>query len=104
MAKYHFRAYVLIYARSYSKNRITKKYNIFFHPDYTVGPGISPDHALRLVGFTTGRESHPALKILFNLQPSKTYHAENVKGALSAIPRASPRRKYYGVLFTARQS
>ena len=35
---------------------------IFFHPDFTVGLGISPNHALRLVGFTTGRESHPALK------------------------------------------
>jgi hypothetical protein len=39
---------------------------IFFHPDYTVGFGISPNHALRLVGFTTGRDLHPALKILFN--------------------------------------
>ena len=38
----------------------------FFHPDYTVGFGVSPNHALRLVGYTTGRESHPALKIIFN--------------------------------------
>ena len=36
---------------------------IFFHPDCTVGFGVSPNHALRLVGCTTGRESHPALKI-----------------------------------------
>ena len=35
---------------------------VFFHPDYTVGFGIAPNHALRLVGYTTGRESHPALK------------------------------------------
>ena len=35
---------------------------IFFHPDCTVGPGISPDHASRLAGFTAGREFHPALK------------------------------------------
>ena len=34
----------------------------FSHPDYTVGSGISPDHALRLAGCTAGRESHPALK------------------------------------------
>ena len=40
---------------------------IFFHPDCTVGPGISPDHASRLAGFTAGRESHPALKISFCL-------------------------------------
>jgi hypothetical protein len=29
----------------------------------TVGFGVSPNHALRLVGFTTGRDLHPALKI-----------------------------------------
>ena len=40
---------------------------IFFHPDYTVGPGISPDHALRLAGCTAGRDLHPALKILYSL-------------------------------------
>ena len=31
----------------------------FFHPDCTVGPGVSPDHAakrLPLAGFTAGRE------------------------------------------------
>ena len=38
--------------------------HIFFHPDYTVGFGVTPNHALRLVGYTTGRESHPALKII----------------------------------------
>lgn len=37
-------------------------FRIFFHPDCTVGFGIAPNHALRLVGFTTGRELHPALK------------------------------------------
>ena len=48
-------------------------YAIFFHPDYTVGFGISPNHALRLVGCTTGREfpavmhDHPALKIFIEL-------------------------------------
>ena len=35
---------------------------VIFHPDFTVGLGISPNHALRLVGYTTGRELHPALK------------------------------------------
>ena len=35
---------------------------LFFHPDYTVGPGITPDHALRLAGFTAGGDLHPALK------------------------------------------
>ena len=41
---------------------------IFFHPDYTVGFGITPNHALRLVGCTTGGELHPALKIFIQLR------------------------------------
>jgi len=39
----------------------------FFHPDYTVGPGVSPDHAFRLAGCTAGRDSHPALKKCFSI-------------------------------------
>ena len=47
---------------------------VFSHPDYTVGSGISPNPAmlpsqhktwkaqLRLAGYTAGRESHPAPK------------------------------------------
>lgn len=39
---------------------------IFFHPDFTVGLGISPNHASAewhpLAGCTAGRELHPALK------------------------------------------
>ena len=38
--------------------------SIFFHPDCTVGTGITPVHAFRLAGFTAGGESHPALKML----------------------------------------
>jgi len=38
----------------------------FFRPDYTVGLGISPNHASAewhpLAGCTAGRELHPALK------------------------------------------
>ena len=38
----------------------------FFHPDYTVGLGVSPNPASAkwrpLAGCTAGRESHPALK------------------------------------------
>ena len=37
---------------------------IFFHPDYTVGFGLTPNHALRLAGYTAGRDFHPALKII----------------------------------------
>jgi len=42
----------------------TKSYsNIFFHPDYTVGPGITPDLPKRLAGFTAGKEFHLSPKI-----------------------------------------
>lgn len=40
---------------------------IFFHPDYTVGLGVSPNHALRLAGCTAGRDFHPALKIPYSV-------------------------------------
>ena len=33
----------------------------FFHPDYTVGTGVSPVQLAR-ADFTAGRELHPALK------------------------------------------
>jgi hypothetical protein len=42
----------------------------FFHPDFTVGSGVTPDPARdsALVGFTTDRElrspSHPAPKVI----------------------------------------
>jgi hypothetical protein len=47
-----------------NENRFIKA---FYHPDYTVGPGVSPDHALlALAGFTAGRDlaliPHPAPK------------------------------------------
>jgi hypothetical protein len=38
----------------------------FFHPDFTVGSGISPDHVRNqsaLAGCTAGRELHPAPKV-----------------------------------------
>ena len=51
---------------------------IFFHPDYTVGFGITPNPALsRSRTVTADRELHPALKILlygiFALQKAKTH-------------------------------
>jgi hypothetical protein len=44
---------------------------ILFHPDYTVGPGVTPDlltqgcvaTAVALAGYTAGEELHPALRI-----------------------------------------
>ena len=42
--------------------------SIFFHPDYTVGFGITPNPAAaRLAGYTADREFHPALKIAISL-------------------------------------
>ena len=39
---------------------------IFFHPDFTVGTGITPVRRMALADFTAGGELHPALKILFS--------------------------------------
>jgi len=38
-----------------------EQYNVFFHPDYTVGYGITP-YLLSLADFTADREFHPAPK------------------------------------------
>ena len=40
--------------------------HIFFHPDYTVGLGVSPNQPpnWRVAGCTAGRDFHPALKII----------------------------------------
>ena len=47
---------------------------IFFHPDCTVGTGITPDQRKNaFADFTAGGDSHPALKILFS-SPTE-YHA-----------------------------
>jgi hypothetical protein len=43
--------------------------HILFHPDYTVGPGVTPDlltpriSPRPLAGYTAGGELHPALRI-----------------------------------------
>lgn len=37
--------------------------NVFSHPDYTVGSGITPDQPhTRVMDYTIGRDSHPATK------------------------------------------
>ena len=40
----------------------------FFHPDYTVGFGITPNQPFGSWAITTGGEFHPALKLKFFLQ------------------------------------
>ena len=45
--------------------------HIFFHPDYTVGPGVSPGQPLSWVAdFTASGESHPALKTFYSFVPT----------------------------------
>jgi hypothetical protein len=46
-----------------------KRASTFFHPDFTVGPGFSPDQpqkarGLGTSGHTAGTELHPSLKVL----------------------------------------
>ena len=55
-------------------------HNLFSHPDYTVGSGISPDRPLAwFADSTAGRESHPAPKNLFLIYIAyyNRYLAEN---------------------------
>lgn len=35
---------------------------VFSYPDYTVGIGIAPIHAVTLADYTAGRDFHPAPK------------------------------------------
>ena len=49
---------------------------VLFHPDYTVGPGVTPDlltqvakNHMALAGYTAGGELHPALRTsLFSIE------------------------------------
>ncbi len=42
------------------------RFRILFHPDFTVGFGISPNQpSKRLAGFTAGGEFHPAPSIAY---------------------------------------
>jgi hypothetical protein len=53
----------------------------FFHPDYTVGTGISPVRATfdRFVGYTTDMEFHHSLKKPFFLQESRAKNFTHAK-------------------------
>ena len=67
-------------------------HTIFFHPDCTVGLGISPNHALRLVGCTTGGELHPALKTLIRFLPIIPPRQGNVNPLCGPDPMMPPAR------------
>ena len=56
--------------------------HIFFHPDYTVGPGVSPGQPLAWVAdFTASGELHPALKTSIQLSVSIIHNfGENARG------------------------
>jgi len=44
--------------------RYDLSYHIFFHPDYTVGCGMSPHQRFCSQAFTAGQEFHLAPKII----------------------------------------
>jgi hypothetical protein len=47
---------------------------LFFHPDFTVGFGISPNRPFsRFAGFTAGGELHPAPKMLAGTAPTEDF-------------------------------
>ena len=45
-----------------SGDKLLQSPGFFFHPDYTVGTGVAPVHALPLADYTAGGEFHSALK------------------------------------------
>jgi len=59
-------------ARAFDTDLATcRQTSILSHPDYTVGPGITPDlltfQTLKaLAGYTAGGEFHPALRMLIS--------------------------------------
>ena len=68
--------------------------SIFFHPDYTVGFGITPNPAAaRLADYTADREFHPALKIAISLS---VYHVTLWRGNCQEGEREKRKiRRYY---------
>jgi hypothetical protein len=55
--------------RTLALPRVRNITHIFFHPDFTVGIGIAPIHALsRSRTVTAGREFHPAPKTIIQLR------------------------------------
>jgi hypothetical protein len=52
---------------NHATRRRQSTFNILFHPDCTVGPGVTPDlltpRERALAGYTAGGELHPALRI-----------------------------------------
>ena len=77
---------------------------ILFHPDYTVGPGITPDlltqgflwetrgaRGLGVAPFTAGGELHPALRIPG--QPRQRRHSD-LRGAEQAVQRCGHARTW----------
>ena len=60
--------YAVLRKKRLRKKRSLQKLNncIFYHPDFTVGFGISPNRPpQRFADFTAGRELHPTPKILY---------------------------------------
>ena len=58
--------------------------SVFYHPDYTVGSGITPDQPTRngrLMDYTIGREFHPAPKTIYTFNWILIYTEPSVKCA-----------------------
>jgi hypothetical protein len=54
---------------------LPKTRSLFYHPDYTVGPGVSPSQPpKRVADFTASREFHPAPKNIVVIQFSKSHY------------------------------
>ena len=62
--------------------------HIFFHPDYTVGFGVSPNQPFaRVADFTASGEFHPALKTSYSLAsiPIIYAHVEKARAKIKTF-------------------
>src|SRR6478736_6606184 len=46
------------------RRKISATHRAFFHPDFTVGPGVSPDHARPLLGSLAGSTAGRDLAVI----------------------------------------
>jgi len=60
---------------------------LFFHPDYTVGTGITPVRPIGSRTVTAGGESHPALKNMIKLLLSEVFQQNIFYLALRTLSR-----------------
>ena len=64
---------------TFISSSLHKTRSLFFHPDYTVGPGVTPGQPpKRVADFTASRELHPAPKNIMVISLLAHYSTANI--------------------------